>query len=84
MYFFAAGRPAVAGRRATGEAVRFDVIAVRFPADGRGRPDVRHYPGAFESVSTAAVVLSAHFQRAARPGRRETGYFPSGFHGTLA
>lgn len=35
-------------RRATDRPVRFDVIAVRFAADGRGRPDVRHYPGAFD------------------------------------
>jgi len=48
LYFFACGRPALARRRAAGEAVRFDVIAVRFAAGGRGRPDVRHYPGAFD------------------------------------
>ncbi len=43
-----AAKTFLAQRRAGGEAVRFDVIAVRFPADGRGRPDVRHYPGAFD------------------------------------
>jgi len=44
-----AARKFLADRRATDEAVRFDVIAVRFDADGRGRPDVRHYPGAFDA-----------------------------------
>jgi len=43
-----AAKTFLAGRRATGEAVRFDVITVRFADDGRGRPDVRHYPGAFD------------------------------------
>jgi len=43
-----AAKTFLAERRATGEAVRFDVITVRFAADGRGRPDVRHYPGAFD------------------------------------
>ncbi|MFO8014271.1 MAG: YraN family protein [Phycisphaerae bacterium] len=43
-----AAKTFLARRRARGEAVRFDVIAVRFAADGRGRPDVRHYPGAFD------------------------------------
>jgi len=38
----------LADRHATGRAVRFDVITVRFAADGRGKPDVRHYPGAFD------------------------------------
>jgi len=38
----------LADRRATERAVRFDVITVRFAADGRGEPDVRHYPGAFD------------------------------------
>jgi putative endonuclease len=44
-----AARKFLADRRATDRAVRFDVITVRLPADGRGRPDVRHYPGAFDA-----------------------------------
>jgi len=44
-----AAKTFLAERRAAGVAVRFDVIAVRFPAEGRGRPDVRHYPGAFDA-----------------------------------
>jgi len=43
-----AARKFLADRRATDRAVRFDVVTVRFDADGRGRPDVRHYPGAFD------------------------------------
>ena len=43
-----AARKFLSDRRATDRPVRFDVIAVRFAADGRGRPDVRHYPGAFD------------------------------------
>ena len=35
---------------AAGRPVRFDVVAVRFPAAGRGRPEVRHYPGAFDAA----------------------------------
>jgi len=44
-----AAKTFLARRRAGGEAVRFDVIAVRFRAEGGGRPDVRHYPGAFDA-----------------------------------
>ena len=44
-----AAKTFLAKRRATGEAVRFDVITVRFAADGGGRPDIRHYPGAFDA-----------------------------------
>ena len=44
-----AAKTFLAKRRATGEAVRFDVITVRFAADGKGRTDVRHYPGAFDA-----------------------------------
>jgi putative endonuclease len=44
-----AAKTFLAKRRAGGEAVRFDVVTVRFAADGRGRPDVRHYPGAFDA-----------------------------------
>ena len=44
-----AAKKFLADRRATDRAVRFDVITVRFDADGRGRPDVRHYPGAFDA-----------------------------------
>jgi len=44
-----AAKTFLAERRATGEAVRFDVITVRFADDGRRRTDVRHYPGAFDA-----------------------------------
>jgi len=44
-----AARKFLANRRATDQAVRFDVVAVRFDADGRSRPEVRHYPGAFDA-----------------------------------
>jgi hypothetical protein len=29
--------------------LRFDVVAVRFAGDDHKRPDVRHYPGAFDA-----------------------------------
>jgi putative endonuclease len=34
-------------RRYRDRPIRFDAVAVHWPADGR--PDVRHYPGAFQS-----------------------------------
>jgi putative endonuclease len=30
--------------------VRFDVVTVRFTGEDRRRPDVRHYPGAFDAT----------------------------------
>jgi len=44
-----AARKFLSDRRAANRPVRFDVIAVRFADDGRGRPDVRHYAGAFDA-----------------------------------
>ena len=39
----------LAARRAFDRKVRFDVITVRFDGADRRRPDVRHYPGAFDA-----------------------------------
>ena len=38
----------LAQRGATDRPVRFDVITVRFAGEARGRPDIRHYPAAFD------------------------------------
>jgi len=43
-----AAKKFLALRRAMDRPVRFDVIAVRFAGEDRRRPDVRHYPGAFD------------------------------------
>jgi putative endonuclease len=40
----------LAERRAFERPVRFDVIAVEFRGDGRRRPEIRHYPGAFDAT----------------------------------
>jgi putative endonuclease len=34
-------------------AVRFDVVVVRFDGEDRRRPEVRHYPGAFDATGKA-------------------------------
>jgi putative endonuclease len=36
-------------KRAFGRPVRFDVIAVTFPAKDPGEPAIRHYPAAFDA-----------------------------------
>jgi len=36
-------------RRAANRIIRFDVIAVRFAGEDRAKPDIRHYPGAFDA-----------------------------------
>ena len=36
-------------RKIRDRVIRFDVVAVRFAGDDRKRPDVRHYPGAFDA-----------------------------------
>ena len=40
----------LAGRRALERAVRFDVVAVEFRGADRRRPEIRHYPGAFDAT----------------------------------
>jgi len=46
----AAAKTFLTQRRAADRPVRFDVITVRFAGDGRGRPDIRHYPAAFDTT----------------------------------
>jgi putative endonuclease len=45
-----AAKKFLADRRAMDRPARFDVIAVRFAGEDRRRPDVRHYPGAFDAT----------------------------------
>jgi putative endonuclease len=45
-----AAKKFLAARRALRRAVRFDVVAVRFNGADRRRPDIRHYPGAFDAA----------------------------------
>ena len=45
-----AARKFLAERRARGYTPRFDVITVRFDGDDRRRPDIRHYPAAFDAT----------------------------------
>ena len=40
-------------RRCGERVIRFDVIAVRFADEDRRRPDIRHYPGAFDAMGRA-------------------------------
>jgi len=40
----------LAERRALERAVRFDVVAVEFRGADRRRPEIRHYPGAFDAT----------------------------------
>lgn len=44
-----ATRKFLADRRVMDVTVRFDVIAIRFDGDDRRRPDIRHYPAAFDA-----------------------------------
>jgi putative endonuclease len=43
-----AARKFLLDRRLNDAAIRFDVMAVRFPDGDRLHPDVRHYPAAFD------------------------------------
>jgi len=45
-----AARRFLAAHRVKDRTVRFDVVTVRFNGDDRRRPDVRHYPGAFDAA----------------------------------
>ena len=48
-----AAKKFLADRHAMDRPTRFDVIAIRFAGEDRRRPDVRHYPGAFDATGRA-------------------------------